>query len=180
MKKIFFIITCLSIIYTACGDKNSNTDNCPDQAMPDPEKETNFVACKIDGKAWRDAPLKWWSLPSVELEYANTPWYPQNPTISATKRIESECDTIYDFLVIDWRYNKIGENTIDFGNFTQYRTTYKIERGYKIDLSKPYSLKVTSFDSLKNSIQGTFFFTLKGDKTTDTLSVTEGIFKIGQ
>jgi hypothetical protein len=181
MKKISFIIICLSVIYAACGDKNSNTDNCPEQAMPDPAKETNFVACKIDGKVWRDAPLKIWSPPSAVLDYANTTWYPQNPTIIANRRIEKDgCDTIYDHFVLDWRYNKIGENKIHMGSFTQHNTKYKSEGYYRIDLTRPYTLKVTSWDSTKYAIQGTFSFTLRGDKTNDTLSVTEGVFKIGQ
>jgi hypothetical protein len=181
MKKISFIIICLSVIYAACGDKNSNTDNCPDQAMPDPEKETNFVACKIDGKVWRDAPLKWWSPPSAVLDYANLPWCPQCATIIADRRIEeSGCDTLYDHFVIDWSNNKIGENTIDFVSFRQHETKYKTEHDYGIDKTKPYKVEVTLWDSTKNKIEGNFFFTLKGKNKDESLNVTEGIFKIGQ
>lgn len=146
-----FMITPLFFIFLSSCHKEKNLENSP----------SGYLKCKVNGQEWTSSDCSFTQIFGVL-------------TINATKQNSSSAVSIYSMgydeeseLVFNQSANHSGIYSSD-GNENDFSTSYSYNRGRGKAI----------FSSVNNKeIMGAFYFTAYNVAETDSITITEGVFK---
>lgn len=181
MKTLYFLILstflCLSMSCSGLFDLD-------DDQTPQDDCDIDLVVltddmqfgCRINGEPWKNKALNLLDeitgMPSLGADYRSDGFF----FVSATRRIETPCDTINEYINVSVSNVNLGNNSISPLTYYRNRT---ILTTYDLDTLSNNNLYLESLDLENKTASGTFYFkAVSNNNPLDTLIVKDGRFNV--